>query len=126
MNKSLLIGFLLLALILAIAADPVYNADTNLAALQEKFNTYKLDLKRLRGAANNIRRTLANNKANSTLGVAALQEGMANERDILFNVEGYLTLPFGVSKCDCYALTSGERNRVNDDIKSIKENLNSL
>ena len=126
MNKSVLIGLVLLALFAAVVANPPYKAATNLAALQDKFNTYKLDLKRLRGAANNIRRTLANSKANETLGIAALQEGMANERDILFNIEGYLTLPFGVSRCDCYAISVSERTRLNDDIKEVKESLSSL
>lgn len=126
MNKSLLIGSVLLALFAAVVANPPYKAATNLAALEDKFNTYKLDLKRLRGAANNIRRTLANNKANETLGIAALQEGMASERDILYNIEGYLTLPFGVSRCDCYAISSSERTRLSSDIKEIKESLSSL
>jgi hypothetical protein len=51
---------------------------------------------------------------------------MANERDILFNIEGYLTLPFGVSKCNCYEITAAERTRLNGDIKNVKDGLASL
>jgi hypothetical protein len=51
---------------------------------------------------------------------------MANERDILFNIEGYLVLPFGVEKCDCFSFSKAERTRLNNDIKNIKDSLQSL
>jgi hypothetical protein len=73
MNKSVLIVVLLLALATLSAANPPYNAAANLAALEEKFNNYKLDLKKLRQAASEIKRTLSNHKANTTLGIATLQ-----------------------------------------------------
>lgn len=48
------------------------------------------------------------------------------ERDILFNIQSYLTLPFGVSKCDCYSFSDSEKKLLNKDIRNINESLNSL
>jgi hypothetical protein len=73
MNKSVLIVVLVLALATLSTANPPYNAAANLAALEEKFNNYKLDLKKLRQSASEIKRTLSNHKTNTTLGIATLQ-----------------------------------------------------
>jgi hypothetical protein len=126
MNKSLLIVVLAL-LVVELAADgKPYDEAANKAALESKIRIYTDDLRRLRDTANNIKRTISNNRANSTLGISTLQEGIALERDILFNIQSYLTLPFGVSKCDCYSFSDSEKKRLNDDIHSINESLQSL
>lgn len=83
-------------------------------------------MQKLRQSVSQIQRTLANNKGNTTLSIASLQEGIANERDILYNIAGYLTLPFGVSKCDCYSFSTEEKTKLNGDIKRVKESIESL
>lgn len=126
MNKSLLIAVLLLLVGQLLAESQPYNEAANKAALESKITIYREDLRRLRQAANDIKRTISNNRANTTLGISTLQEGIALERDILFNIQSYLTLPFGVSKCDCYSFSDSEKNRLNKDIQGIRDSLNSL
>lgn len=55
-----------------------------------------------------------------------MQEGVANERDILNTIEGYLSLPFNVTRCECFDLTDGQRERVLRQVKSVKEGLANL
>lgn len=126
MNKTLLIVGVFLLIGQLRADNKPYDENANQAALESKIRIYREDLRRLREAANQIKRTITNNRANTTLGISTLTEGMALERDILFNIESYLTLPFGVSKCDCYSFSDAEKNRLNKDIQNIKESLNSL
>lgn len=80
----------------------------------------------MRETVNQICRTISNNRANTTLGISSLTEGMAFERDILYNIQSYLNLPFGVSKCDCYSFSDSEKKRLVNDIKNIKDSFDSL
>lgn len=73
MNKSLLILVLALLFVQLEAESRPYDEAANKAALESKIRIYSDDLRRLRETANNIKRTISNNRANSTLGISTLQ-----------------------------------------------------
>jgi hypothetical protein len=51
---------------------------------------------------------------------------MANERDILFNMGQYLSLPFNYSLCDCYKWTTKQRAALQSEVNGIREALKKL
>jgi hypothetical protein len=44
--------------------------------------------------------------------VIALQEGMAEERDALYNVEVFLNLPFNLTPCNSTRLSADQRDSL--------------
>ena len=60
---------------------------------------YRGDIGVLQQQVENLKKKLESSKGQSSLTISQLQEGMADERDILNTIEGYLSLPFNVTRC---------------------------
>jgi hypothetical protein len=119
--KSMIQLLVLAAFIVSVFSG---NAASNTALLsnelQAKLDRYQKDLQLLQEQVQKLKQELQSNKGETTLSISKLQEGLANERDILNTVEGYLSLPFNVSRCECYDLSPLERVKVEREIKAIK------
>jgi queuine/archaeosine tRNA-ribosyltransferase len=49
-----------------------------------------------------------------------------NERDILFNIQSYLSLPFNYSLCDCYDFTDRQKAKLQEHVNTLKQSLETL
>ena len=55
-----------------------------------------------------------------------LQEGLAQERDALYNVEVFMRLPFGLMPCNSTRLTSAQADSLKNQTAQITASLESL
>lgn len=58
--------------------------------------------------------------------LTALQEGMAEERDALYNVEVYLNLPFNLTPCNSTRLSADQRDSLLKEVEEVKKGLTLL
>lgn len=65
-------------------------------------------------------------KGQPTFNFAEVQEGMANQRDLLTTITGYLTLPFNISSTECYDISETQKETITNQIASISAGLESL
>lgn len=65
-------------------------------------------------------------RGDASLAVPALQEAIANERDILFNIQEYLQLPFNYTLCDCYKLTEENKAKLSEEVKAVRTAIEAL
>lgn len=66
----------------------------------------------------------------STIGpnekLASLNEGMADERDTLYNIETYLDRPFEIDPCQEVELNETQREELNNQISQVNTSLSAL
>lgn len=66
----------------------------------------------------------------STIGendkLAALNEGLADERDSLYNIETYLDRPFEIDPCQEVELNEIQRESLNNQILAVNASLQDL
>ena len=55
-----------------------------------------------------------------------MQEGVANERDILHTITGYLTLPFNISSTECYDISETQKESITAQLTSISAGISAL
>lgn len=70
--------------------------------------------------------TIEQNRGDITLSLERLEEGIANERDVLYNIRSYLFLPGSVTTCECLNIDPEQKAALNANIVSIKGSLDSL
>lgn len=120
----------LLVLVLAVGvagrSQPLYDSEANRAQLEKRFDRYRDDLVRLREQVTKLKEQLRAARGDASLSVSALQETIANERDILFNIQEYLQLPFNYSLCDCYKFTEEQKAKLHEDIGAVKAAIAAL
>lgn len=58
--------------------------------------------------------------------VVALQEGLAEERDALYNVEQFLNLPFNLTPCNSTSLSKQQRDSLRNQSNSVANSLEQL
>jgi hypothetical protein len=58
--------------------------------------------------------------------LTALSEGMADERDTLYNIETYLNLPFEIEPCKTVNLTAEQRATLQKQIDTVNQSLTNL
>ncbi len=58
--------------------------------------------------------------------MTALSEGMADERDTLYNIETYLNLPFEIEPCQTVNLTAEQRATLQKQIDTVNQSLTNL
>lgn len=51
---------------------------------------------------------------------------MANERDTLFNIQSYLSLPFNYSLCDCYTFTEEQKSKLTEHVSTLRQSIEVL
>lgn len=51
---------------------------------------------------------------------------MANERDTLFNIQSYLSLPFNYSLCDCYTFTDAQKGTLSEHLNTLRQSIVAL
>lgn len=69
---------------------------------------------------------MKNARGDASLAVPALQEAIANERDILFNIQEYLQLPFNYELCTCYNFTKELRSKLREEVKVVRTSIETL
>lgn len=80
----------------------------------------------MRTQIDKVRAVVKGGRTDASLAVPALQETLANERDILLNIQSYLTLPFNYSLCDCYNFSEGQKARLRQDVARIRQSLSAV
>lgn len=65
-------------------------------------------------------------RTDATLAVPALEESLANERDILLGITSYLSLPFNYSLCDCLNFSDQQKARLREDVATIRRALSAV
>jgi hypothetical protein len=64
---------------------------------------------RIKTEIESINKQLQINPNDTDYQTTVLQEGLAEERDALYNIEAFLTLPFDLRSCNCSSLSAQQR-----------------
>lgn len=62
----------------------------------------------------------------TTSKIVILEEGMAEQRDSLFNIQQSLNLPFSMKKCECKTLSEEEKLNIQNQIGLIVSSVETL
>jgi DNA repair ATPase RecN len=87
----------------------VYNKNLYLQELNSIQNRFKSDLEAIKAKFTKINEELKQTNASSSSQVIKLQETLAEERDALYNVQKYLSLPFALKSCECLNFTDAQK-----------------
>ena len=117
---------LVVSLVLAVLARNPENVPTLKTDLQEKIDKYQKDLEALKEQVTKIQGQLNEAKGQASFDFAGIQEGVANERDILNTISGYLTLPFNISSTECYDLSESQKESITAQVASVSAGLEAL
>lgn len=87
----------------------VYNKNLYLQELNSIQSRFKSDLEAIKAKFTKINEELKQTNASSSSQVIKLQETLAEERDALYNVQKYLSLPFALKSCECLNFTDAQK-----------------
>ena len=87
----------------------VYNKKLYLEELTKLQTRFKGDLEVIKAKFVKINQELNVTNASSSSQVIKLQETLAEERDALYNIEKYLSLPFALKSCECLNFTDAQK-----------------
>lgn len=87
----------------------VYNKNLYLQELSSIQSRFKSDLEAIKAKFTKINEELKQTNASSSSQVIKLQETLAEERDALYNVQKYLSLPFALKSCECLNFTDVQK-----------------
>jgi|JI9StandDraft_2_1071091.scaffolds.fasta_scaffold274875_1 peptidoglycan hydrolase CwlO-like protein len=90
-------------------ATNVYNKNLYLQELEKIQAQFKSDLQSVQAKFIKINQELNSTNASSSSQVIKLQETLAEERDALYNIEKYLSLPYALKSCECLNFTEAQK-----------------
>jgi hypothetical protein len=79
--------------------------------------TFKKDIDEIKRKVTLLNQELKKDGSNKTYQIVKLQEGLADERDSLYNVETGIKLPFQLRSCQSYNLTDSQRQQMKTQIE---------
>lgn len=104
-----------------------YNAINYLSELEQRQNKFKADILSIRAQIDQMNKTLNSSTLTPNQQLTTLSEGMADERDTLYNIETYLNMPFEIEPCTCQLnLTADQRDKLQQQIDTVKQSLTNL
>lgn len=118
-----LVVAVLLTPILTQAHDKLYDSGANNQQLQLRLKRYQGDLDKLKAQIAGLKNTIKGGRASSSVALSSVEETIANERDILSDIQSYLILPFNYSLCHCYSFSSQQKQKLNTDLEQIRSAL---
>lgn len=90
-------------------ATNVYNKNLYLQELEKIQAQFKSDLQSVQAKFIKINQELNSTNASSSSQVIKLQETLAEERDALYNIGKYLSLPYALKSCECLNFTEAQK-----------------
>lgn len=106
--------------------EEYYNADNYLSDLNKRQEKFKADVDSIRAQIQQINLTLNSSTLTPNERLTALSEGLADERDSLYNIETYLYQPFEIEPCRQVNLSSEQRNTLQQQIDVVNASLQNL
>ena len=92
----------------------MYDQDAYLAALQERQQRFNEDIDQIKLQIQEMDKLLEENTLPQDDKLAALNEGLADQRDSLYNIETYLDRPFEIEPCQEVELNDTQREILNE------------
>lgn len=108
------------------AGEPKYDADNYLQDLDARQQRFEADVKDIRAQIDELNRTLSNSTLTPEQRLSTLSEGIADERDTLYNIETYLYEPFEIEPCRQVNLTEQQRATLQNQIEAVNRSLGNL
>ena len=79
--------------------EQVYDEEAYLQALQDRQDKFRGDIEQIRLQISSMDALIKESTMGSDDKLASLNEGLADERDSLYNIETYLDRPFEIDPC---------------------------
>jgi hypothetical protein len=81
---------------------------------------------KIKSQINDLNGKLNSVDSNSSQYLVLLSEGLAQERDALYNVEIFMRLPFQLRACNCSSLTANQRDSLRNQTMEVNNSLQDL
>jgi peptidoglycan hydrolase CwlO-like protein len=103
-----------------------YNSTNYLTALEARQAQLQSDLQSIQNQISSINETLRNSSLVPNQRLSTLSEGIADERDSLYNIETYINLPFEIEPCYPINLSDTQRAQLQQQINNVNQSLINL
>ena len=103
-----------------------YDQSKYLDALQKKQDQFTEDLANIALQIQAINAEFNATNQTQSVTLSKVQEGIAQERDSLYNIESYLNLPLNLKACTCVNFTDEKREEMKQTLKKLSGNIETL
>lgn len=108
------------------SSEPTYNADNYLEQLNARQQRLKSDMANIRKQIQELNVIINSTSITDDQKLTELNEGIADQRDALYNIETYLYPPFEIEPCKAVNLTDAQRERLQQQINKVNKSLNNM